>query len=172
MDNIRQEWNNKSYADLVNHIVENYHTNLQKDVMPYLSKATTTILRVHGQSHNELAKVHRIFHMIQINMVQHIIRQEVNIFPLIKTYSRKPSEKLLKDILEKIDSFNEVDDDTIDLLVKLREATDNYTTPRDGCATYERTYEMLKELDDNIIEHLQFEDKVLFQRLKEEINNY
>lgn len=167
MKNNKIEWEDKPYADLVKHIIENYHDVLEK-LMPHLSKATAVILRVHGQDHKELSKVHRLFHMIQINMTQHIIKQKVAIFPLIKIYSKRPSEDLLKKITYAIENYKAEKDDTKDLLIALRDATDNYTTPRDGCATYEQTYEMLKEMDDNIMSHLQLEEEVLFCRLKEE----
>lgn len=163
----KSHWLDKSYAEVVEHILENYHEKLSNQ-MKDLSKLTTTIMKVHGLEHEELFEVHRLFNMIQINMVQHIIRQESRIFPLIKRYSRKPMEELLDKAINEINIFRSKEDNTMELLEKLISITDGYTTPRDGCATYARAYELLKDFHINIISHLQFEEEILFNRLIKE----
>ncbi|NLW23058.1 MAG: hypothetical protein GXY88_07385 [Tissierellia bacterium] len=58
------------------------------------------------------------------------------------------------------------------LLKELRKVTNEYTAPEDGCATYDRTFESLRELDSNIREHLHLENNILLPRLKNELNKY
>lgn len=162
----KNAWLHKSYSELVDYIIENYHEKVSNQ-MKDLSKLTTTIMKVHGSDHEELFEVHRLFHIIQINMVQHIIRQS-RIFPIIKRYSKRPIEEILNKALKEIDGYKAKKDNTVELLNKLQSVTDNYTAPQDGCVTYDRTYELLKELHEDIISHLEFEDEVLFKRLIEE----
>lgn len=162
------DWKNESLTDLINHIGTNHHEYLKK-TMPELSKLTTTILRVHGGSHKELAKVHRLFHIIQIDLVQLLIKQESNIFPTIKYIDKKPSEKLLKEILHEIDASVPIQEEIRNLLKELREITNNYIAPEDGCVTYDRTYDTLREFASNILEHLDLENNILLPRLKEEL---
>lgn len=79
----RDIWLNKPYGEVIDYIMKNYHKYISNQLKD-LSKLTTTIMRVHGLDHEELFEVHRLFHTIQINMVQHAIRQETRIFPVIK----------------------------------------------------------------------------------------
>ncbi|NLX60998.1 MAG: hypothetical protein GXZ06_00520 [Tissierellia bacterium] len=160
-------WLNQPYGDIVDYIIKNYHKKLS-DQLKDLSKLTTTIMRVHGLEHEELFEVHRLFHTIQINMVQHVIRQETRIFPLIKRYSIRPIDELLDKAIKEINIYKEKEDNTEELLSKLKTITNNYTAPQDGCMTYDRTYELLKELHENIMEHLKLEDEILFKRILEE----
>lgn len=167
MEEKKINWFDKSYAEIVEHIMENYHEKLHAQ-MKDLSKLTTTILKVHGTEHDELFEVHRLFHIIQINMIQHLIKQESRIFPIVKRYSRRPIEELLNKAISEINNYKSKEDNTVELLEKLESITDGYTAPEDGCATYERTYELLKEFHLDIISHLQFEEEMLFNRLIEE----
>ncbi|NLY67576.1 MAG: hypothetical protein GX069_08445 [Tissierellia bacterium] len=163
----RDIWLNKPYGEVIDYIMKNYHKYISNQLKD-LSKLTTTIMRVHGLDHEELFEVHRLFHTIQINMVQHAIRQETRIFPVIKRYSIRPIEELLDKAIKEIKDYQGKEDNTVELLNKLEAITNNYTAPQDGCVTYDRTYELLKELHENIISHLEFEDEILFKRLLEE----
>lgn len=164
MEGEKSNWLDKSYAEIVEHIMENYHEKLSIQ-MKDLSKLTTTIMKVHGVEHDELFEVHRLFHMIQINMVQHLIKQESRIFPIVKRYSRRPIEELLEKAINEINVYRSKKDDTVALLERLESITDEYTAPEDGCATYARTYKLLREFHANIMSHLQFEEEMLFNRL-------
>ena len=160
------DWKNESLSDLINYIITQYHGYLQKN-MSEISKLTTTILKVHGSTHRELSKVHRLFHIIEINLVQHMLKQETGIFPYVKQYTRKPSKELLDEIFVEKDFLESEQDDIESLLNQLRQVTDEYSAPEDGCMTYDKTYELLKEFDSNVLEHLDIENRILFSRLKE-----
>lgn len=104
MDNKEINWENETLTNLVNYIVKNHHKYLQEE-MPEISKLTTTILRVHDLKHKEFFKIHRLFHIIKINLEQYIIKKEVNIFPLIKIYHRRPPKELLEEIINEINEM-------------------------------------------------------------------
>lgn len=116
-----------------------------------LSKLTTTILRVHGSDHKELYKVHKLFHIIQINLIQQIIKEKVHINPKVRIYNRRPSEKLLEEISEAKNELTLMKEDTFELFKELREVTNGYTAPDDGCPTYDTTYIKLKDLETKIL---------------------
>ncbi|NMB27394.1 MAG: hypothetical protein GX987_05025 [Tissierellia bacterium] len=58
------------------------------------------------------------------------------------------------------------------MLKKLRRVTDEYSAPENGCVTYDKTYEMLKELESNILCHFNLENSILFPKLKKELNRF
>lgn len=162
----KNAWLKEPYEGAIKHIMENYHKKLSNQLKD-LSKLTTTIMKVHGSDHEELFEVHRLFHMLQINMVQHTIRQETRIFPVVKRYSIRLIDEILDKAIGEINYYRSKEDNTKEILKDLERVTDNYTPPQDGCMTYDRTYELLKELHEDIMSHLELED-ILFNRLIEE----
>ncbi|NMB08232.1 MAG: hypothetical protein GX981_07610 [Tissierellia bacterium] len=155
---------NKSYTDLVNEIVNTYHKYFQRE-MPEISKLTSTILRVHGREHRELRIVHRLFNNTKTILEEILIIKEVDIFPYIKMYDRKPSKELLNKILYNINELEKEYREIENKLKELRQVTNNYTAPEDGCNTYDKTFEKLEEFENNIMENIYLE-KDLFSKLK------
>lgn len=52
------DWRKAPLGDLIDHIVQNHHAYLLKE-LPLLSEFVTKIFRVHGAAHPELAQLHR-----------------------------------------------------------------------------------------------------------------
>lgn len=169
MKNIEANWQNESLTNLINHIVDSYHKYIQKE-MKNISILTTTILRVHGRNHRELSKVHRLYHIMQINLIQRIIKEEVNIFPLIKVYDRKPEKRFLEELFQEVKLLETEQDNMQNLFKELNKITNGYSAPEDGCATYDRTYKTLKKFELKVLEYIHLEEAILFPRLKEELN--
>lgn len=116
-----------------------------------LSKLTTVILRVHGSEHKELYKVHKLFHIIKINLEQQAILEKVEINPKVRMYERKPSKELKNEIARAKDELKPIKDENIKLFEELREVTDGYSAPEDGCTTYDTTYDLLEDLENDIL---------------------
>ena len=171
MENKIVELQNESLTNLVNIISNVYHEYFQKE-MKNISTLTTTILKVHGKDHKELSKVHRIYHIIQINLVQRMIKEGINILPLIKIYDRRPRKELLEKIFQEKDLLESEEDNIDSLFGDLNKITKGYSVPKDGCATYDRAYETLKEFESKVSEYIHLEEFYLFPRLKEELNKY
>ena len=155
---------NKSYTDIINEIVSTNHKYLQSQ-MPEIARLSSTILRVHGREHRELRDVHRLFNNTKTVLEQDLIMKEVDIFPYIKMYERKPDDKLLEEIkfnLEELEKdYNEIENN----LKELREITNDYTAPDDGCQTYEKTFEKLEEFEGIVLENIKLE-RSMYSKLK------
>ncbi len=148
---------------------KSYYEYIEKE-MSDLSKLTTTILRVHGSEHNELYRVHKLFHIVQINLVQQSIREKMDIVPTVKMYNRKPSKEFLDKILEASNELAPMKKETVELLNELRKVTNGYVAPEDGCATYDTTYEKLSDFESTILEHYELERKNFIPKIADEIN--
>lgn len=77
------DWREEPLSDLIDHIVQNHHVYLLKE-LPLLSEFVTKILRVHGSAHRELSQLHKLFHQMKMELEQHMISEEEIVFPLIK----------------------------------------------------------------------------------------
>lgn len=150
--------------ELIDQILEENEEYLWTE-LPKISKLTTTILRVHGPSHPELSKVFRLFHTLKMEIDLHLIKEETILYPAIEDYLESKSEEDLARAKKLIDELKSDHENILDLLKELKEITNDYTIPDDGCPTYETTYNKLYDLDGDLRQHLQVEKDVLFPSL-------
>lgn len=160
------DWTNAPILDLVNHIVNRYHAYLYMN-LPKISELTTKIYKVHGINHPELAEVHKLFHMLKMELEAHTIKEETIQYPAIEKYVKTKSESDLDKAIEVIQVLNDEHVGAGSILKKLRKVTNNYTVPEDGCTTYYLAYEKLQELESDTFEHIHLENNILFPRLFE-----
>jgi regulator of cell morphogenesis and NO signaling len=100
-----------------------------------------------------------------MELEEHLIKEEEEIFPLIIEYSQSEetagSEKTLKGILEL-----ETEHDTAgEIIKKLRLITNDYQLPQDACSSFELTYRLLEDLEADLFQHIHLENNILFARL-------
>lgn len=167
--NIEQDrdFTRMSYNRLIDYIVNTHHTYMHQ-VLPELSELTTKILRVHGPGHDYLKQVHKLFHTLKMDIEQHLIKEEEELFPLIIAYQKNPSDELLAKIIKLSDELDEEHTGAGDILKELRKVTEDYCLPKDACKTFTRTYEILAEMESDLFQHIHLENNILFPRLKNE----
>lgn len=161
------DWEKESMSKLIDHVVNTHHAYLGVE-LPIISELTTKILRVHGEGHPELSKVHKLFHNLKMELEQHLIKEEEIEFPLIKKYEQNPSKEALEKILKVEKELEEEHVGAGDILKELRKITKDYTVPEDGCNSYRLTYKKLEELEADTFKHIHLENNILFPRLENE----
>lgn len=161
------DWEKESMSKLIDHVVNTHHAYLGVE-LPIISELTTKILRVHGEGHPELSKVHKLFHSLKMELEQHLIKEEEIEFPLIKKYEQNPSKEALEKILKVEKELEEEHVGAGDILKELRKITKDYTVPEDGCNSYRLTYKKLEELEADTFQHIHLENNILFPRLENE----
>ena len=160
------DWRQAPTINLLDHIVNTHHVFLRRE-LPQLSDLTATILRVHGASHGDvLAKVHRLFHNLKLEVDQHLIQEEEIVFPLLKGYADNPAPGQLGKIAELNGGLIEVHEGAGEILKELRKVTDNYTLPEDACRTYQMTFSKLEGLESDLFQHIHLENNLLFPRFE------
>jgi len=161
------DWRQAPTINLLDHIINTHHVFLRRE-LPQLSKLTTTILRVHSASHGDvLAKVHRLFHTLKLEVDQHLIQEEEIVFPLLKEYAEKPDPGQLEKIADLNGGLIEVHEGAGDILKELRNVTDHYTLPEGACRTYMMTFTNLEGLESDLFQHIHLENNLLFPRFEE-----
>lgn len=158
------DWREAPLTDLSEYIIHKHHTFLSQ-TLPALSEYTLTLLRVHGNNHRELARVHKIFHALKTELDQHLITEEQVLFPLIKEYEQTASKEALAKAVKTIKQLEEEHEGAGKLLKELRHITDEYQIPADACTTYAKTYQLLNELEGDIFQHIHLENNILHPRL-------
>lgn len=161
------DWERESMSKLIDHVVNTHHAYLGVE-LPIISELTTKILRVHGEGHPELSKVHKLFHSLKMELEQHLIKEEEIEFPLIKKYEQNPSKEALAKILKVEKELEEEHVGAGDILKELRKITNDYAVPEDGCNSYRLTYKRLEALEADTFQHIHLENNILFPRLEKE----
>lgn len=152
--------------ELVDHIVNDHHGYLWAE-LPKISRLTTTILRVHGPNHPELAKVHKLFHTVKMELEGHLAKEESIQYPAIEKFLASNSKNDLENAVNIIDELETEHTNAGEILRELREVTNDYALPEDACGTYEMTYSKLQEMEGDLFQHIHLENNILFPRLRE-----
>jgi iron-sulfur cluster repair di-iron protein len=164
------DWRIAPLSNLADYIVNTHHAYLHRE-LPVLGELTTKILRVHGMNHKELAKVHKLFNTLRMDLEQHLIKEEEILFPLIKSFEKNSSPSSLGRIIEAQEELEAEHTGAGDIIKELREITDGFTAPEDGCTTYAVTLHKLEDLESDLFQHIHLENNILFKRLKEELQD-
>ena len=151
-------------VDLVDYIVNKHHVYVKK-AMPEISELATTILRVHGPNHTDLFQVHKLYHNLKTDLDQHLIKEEGILFPMIKAYVEAPSDEQLDKIRAQVAETEDEHVGAGNILKELRNVTDDYKVPADGCTTYRKTFKKLQEFEADLFQHIHLENNILFKQI-------
>ncbi len=162
----RINWEEAPLSEMIDYIINKHHSFLQEK-LPQISSLSNNVLRAHSINHGEeLSKVHRFFHNLKTDIEQHLIKEEEITFPLIKKYEKEPGPDTLDKISSVVKELEEEHEIAGDILKKLRKTTGGYRIPDDGCESYELTYQLLEELENDLFQHIHLENNILFPRLQ------
>lgn len=136
------------------------------EIKPYIQKINS----VHGGRHPELAEVEELFGKTAGEMSMHMKREELTLFPYIRKMvnAREKNEKVEKPRFGSVESpiakMMEDHDNEGERFRRIREITNDYTVPEDGCNTYKVTLAMLKEFEEDLHMHIHLENNILFPK--------
>lgn len=158
------DWDTVPLSQLVDHIMQTHHNYLY-DELPALGEFVTKIFRVHGSSDTHLKELHRLYNEFKLEMEEHSVKEDQEVFPLIKEYDQNPSPELLQKIRVANGELEEEHDAVGELLKRMRVITDGFTPPPHACGSYRITYARLAEMEDNTFQHVHLENNILFKQL-------
>ncbi len=162
-----QDW---SPAFLADFIVNVHHHYLRK-ALPVAQHYVQLFLDGHKKKFPELLKLEDLVAQLQKDALLHIQQEEEIFFPYIKQIShawlhKEPYANLLVRTLRK--PLQEIADQDhalqSDLLQQIRELTADYTPPEKACVTHRVTFFKLKQLDQDMAQHLYLENELLFPK--------
>lgn len=158
---------------LTDYIVHVHHTYLRQTV-PVLDVHLAHFITEHRKKFTWLDELQQQFTRLHKNLPLYMTRQEESIFPYIKQMNRayasddslaglytrtlrKPVEKLMDEEHQLI----------VDVLQRIRALTANYTLPANACRSHGVVFMKLRELDNDLVQHMHLERKILLPRLLE-----
>ncbi|MUV36293.1 Iron-sulfur cluster repair protein YtfE [Lentibacillus sp. JNUCC-1] len=158
------DWESVPLNELVDHIIHTHHAYLN-DELPALNQFVSKIFRAHGAKHPHLVELNRLFNAFKLEMEEHMVKEEADVFPLIKEYELNPSEALRTQIHQANDELEAEHDEAGNLIKQMRHITHDFQPPEDACNSYRITYARLAELEDQTFTHVHLENNILFKRI-------
>lgn len=161
-----QSWPLDLLADYIEKTHHRYVQDKSLEVIQYLAK----ICEVHGSSHPELFKIQELFAKVVENLLMHMKKEELVLFPFIRKmehtkrsgqFLERPSFGSIKNPIATMEDEHLAEGNRYREIDRL---SNHYTMPEDGCNTYLMTYIMLKEFEEDLHLHIHLENNILFPK--------
>lgn len=161
--------NDLSLEELSTYIIKRHH-NYVRESTPAIKKNIEKICQVHGDHHPELFEINRLFTETSGNLIMHMQKEELMLFPFIRRLEisfgngsplphspfgsvSNPISAMLAEHQQEGDRF-----DQISIL------TEKYRVPEDACTTYELTLKQLRDFENDLHRHIHLENNILFPK--------
>ena len=164
-----KNWNERSLASLIEHIVETHHVFCRREVVR-LAPLFKEVIDMHGKDHPELKLLQTLFFKMSRDLSMHLLKEEQTLFP----YITRVEEAVDRNNPVSWPPFGTVEnpirmmvlehDQTDEEIKEIRKLSKEYTPPADACDRYTALYEGLAAFDRDMQRHIDFENNLLFSR--------
>ncbi len=149
---------------LCDHIVERHHQYLRR-ALPRLAQLMEKTVQAHASNHPELHELARVFGELRAELEQHMMKEEMVLFPAIKQLAASTSapEFPFGTVRNPIAVMEDEHDRAAHALRRMRELTAGYAVPDDACPTYRELLHGLAQLERDLHQHIHKENNILFR---------
>lgn len=161
---------NASATALIEHIVATHHAYLKAE-LPRLAGTLGKVLEAHGERHGKsLQALSETFGALHGELDAHLRKEEMVLFPYItrldasRTAGVQPPQAPFGSVNNPIHMMLLEHDSAGNALREMRQITQDYAVPADGCATYRALFQGLQELESDLHQHIHLENNVLFPK--------
>lgn len=163
-----EDWTKATLAGLCDHVEATHHTYL-KEELPRLAAMVQKVARVHGERHPEMVKVAAVFQPFVADMMQHMMKEEQILFPMIRHLESSSGPLCFHcgSVNNPIRVMVHEHDNAGHDLSQMRELTGGYVPPADACNTFRATLAALDRLEKDMHQHVHKENNILFPRAAE-----
>lgn len=155
--------------ELVSHILENHHSYVSESI-PIIQQYLDKICKVHGAYHPELIEVKQLFDQGAVDLSNHMLKEELVLFPRIKSLvavKKEQNKEVLfecGDVTNPIEVMQEEHHHEGERFRKIAVLTNDYTPPEEACNTYRVVFALLKEFEEDLHKHIHLENNILFPK--------
>jgi regulator of cell morphogenesis and NO signaling len=157
---------------LCDHIVSTHHVFTLEE-LKRLDGLLAKVRSKHEGNHPELADVGYAFTRLYADLLPHMRKEEVVLFPYIilmeraRSLGQAPPAPPFGTVQNPIRMMLNEHDIAGDLLTEIRAATGGFEVPADACASFRALYEGLHDLERDLHQHIHLENNILFPRAAE-----
>jgi regulator of cell morphogenesis and NO signaling len=159
------DWNLDFLAD---YIVNTHHSYVKKTI-PDIRSYAEKVAKVHGAQHPELLEINKLAQEVCDEMSEHMVKEETVLFPYVKHIAKTEGKGYVKfDSLENVQGPIDIAVTEHELvggnMDKIRQLSNNYQVPEDGCASYSYLFKTLDEFENDLHIHVHLENNILFPK--------
>lgn len=153
--------------DVVEHLLTTHHEFTRAELLRGAALAEK-VWRVHGREHPELGQVFGVLTTLSAELLSHMRKEELVLFPYILALTEEESVDLsIGTVAAPIACMRHEHEEASELLADLRRLTHDYQLPAAACGSYRALFECLRALEEDLHEHMHLENDVLFPRALE-----
>ena len=154
-----------SLDQLIDHIESKHHAYVRES-LPILMSYSDKVAKVHGARHNELLEIRDLLNDLENDLMPHLNKEEVILFPYIRQMLGDTSLLTLpiNSVRSPIEVMLREHDTAGDIIKHIKVLTNNYQLPEDACTTFRAFYRLLEEFEKDLYRHIHLENNVLFPR--------
>lgn len=145
--------------------IYNVHHKYVRENGPAIEQLAEKVASRHGTAHPELIELAKGLNMLMIDLYEHFQQEEQILFPAIKALERNGEAKEKPAGIERPIQVMEAEHGVAgEELKMLRELTADYNLPPDACNSYTYLFEKIKELENDLFQHIHLENNILFPK--------
>lgn len=158
-----------SLTSLIQHITSIHHAYVKNEI-PILAAYLEKITTIHKETHPELINISSLFNMFKEEMLMHLQKEELILFPRIKEIEKickgqtGKIKQNLNYLLAPVEIMKQEHEHTDKILTKIRNLANNYQPPADACTTYKLTFSAFDSFEKDLHQHVHLENNILFPK--------
>jgi len=159
------DWRTTSLTALTRHIVDTHHAFMKRE-LPRVADLLVKVRNAHEGHHPELAELAQVFGALRAEIEGHLGKEEQVLFPLIQEMeaTRQAGTAHCGSVGNPIRVMEHEHDNAGIALRRMRDLTNDYTVPADGCATFAALLDGLAAIERDLHEHIHKENNILHPR--------
>lgn len=156
-----------SLTQLVDYILKNHHSYV-KENLPLIQQHLEKVSLKHGDAYPQMKRIKVLFDEIKRDLEQHMMKEEVILFPRIKKLESSVNERNLAEenlILKGPIDVMEYEHETAGkIMEEIKTLSNNYTPPGNACTTFRLSLDELKLFENDLHRHVHLENNILFPK--------
>ncbi len=156
---------------LIDYIVNTHHRYV-KETLGSICAMAVKVAQRHGEEHPELKKLSRSLAHFADDLLAHLEKEEMELFPAIKDAFAKGADMAsaatdsLRQRILMLQKEHSVAGEDLGFFRKL---TGNYALPEDACNSYNYLFAKMKEFEDDLQRHIHLENNILFPKALKQV---
>ena len=161
------DWN----IDFLTEYIVNVHHQYLREALPEIRAQLTHFIEDHAEKYPYLNEVLKQFNYLTKDLLPHLQQEEEILFPYIRQISHAYESKesyaslLVRTLRKPVEEVMHREHETVSkVLHRLRDLTNDYTAPADACVSHRVAFSLLKELHNDLAQHIYLENNILFPK--------
>jgi len=157
--------------DFLTEYIINVHHRYLRESLPQIKEQLEQFAKGHIKQYPYLTDLLIQFDQLYKEFFPHLDQEEEVLFPYIRqiahAYESKESyaSLLVRTLRKPVENVMQHEHDSVaKILHQLRRLTNNYTLPEKACISHQVCFSLLRELDNDLVQHLYLENQILFPK--------